>query len=93
MTDKERFQVAYDKMAKMLDDCDAQCFELDRKEAAGEAMTSEEEIEHEQWKKEGRIPWRQKPELVAKIRKAAKKAARNEAMKIAKAEIGEAAGN
>lgn len=69
------------EMAAELDRCEAECLMTDKLLAAELPITESARRQHEQWVREGKPLWRDTPAIINRIRKASKKAARNEQRK------------
>ncbi len=69
------------EMAAELDRCEAECLMTDKLLTAELPITDSARRQHEQWVREGKPLWRETPAVIARVRKAAKKAAKNERRK------------
>jgi len=71
-------QQAYARLAKVLDKADLDCQAVAAKQKAGERLTVAETVLLNDWQKEmGGKPWRSNRKIVLKLKRAARKAARN----------------
>jgi len=75
---KEAFKRSWDRLSGQMDETEELCVEAAEKQDRGEELTETERRRLEAWDRVGRERWRKTPRLLAKIRKAAKIAARNE---------------
>jgi len=75
---------ALTKMAAELDRCEQECLITDKLLAADLPVTESARRQHEQWVREGKPLWRETPAIINRVKKAAKKAARN----VRKAQVG-----
>ena len=71
-----------DKIAKQyaaeLDRREAECMRIDDKNRRGETLTKDERDVLTRWEAEGRKPWREDGHVIARLRKAARLAAKND---------------
>jgi hypothetical protein len=65
------------EMAAELDRCEQECLMTDKLLTAGLPIGDAARRQHEQWVREGKPLWRETPTVVARARKAAKRAAKN----------------
>jgi hypothetical protein len=74
---RPRVRAAFNEFAKVADRADQECTETERRIIAGETVSIAEKAQYAQWLSEGAKPWRQKPKVMRRIKRAARKAVRN----------------
>jgi hypothetical protein len=74
---RPRVRAAFNAFGLVLDDLDKECLSVERKVQMGEPLSNADKGVLAQWNAEGAKPWRQKPKVMRRIKRAARKAARN----------------